>query len=312
MAGDWLKMRTDLFTQRRVVTMARLLSDAWRHGGATVAPRCGADSVTRYAVIGSLLTVWGQMRHQGIRVDADLVVDALGLAGVDDLLGWDGFAAAMVEVDWLREDGDDLVFPGFFANHNRDPTETKREKHAERQRRYRERKAARDGCATVAPRERHRGATASLSNSHSKDSASSIKPASKQHQPDIKPPSTATNIEAIYQAYPRHVGKRVAHKAIEKALKHIGYPDLLAAVTEYAAAVSGSDKKFVPHPATWFNNRRWEDDREEWKDEGRNGKPKRGAEATIDAAQNWAASFRGDDGPDGGGQAVPRLSTNGT
>ena len=296
MAGDWLKMRTDLFTQRRVVTMARLLSDAWRHGGATVAPRCGADSVTRYAVIGSLLTVWGQMRHQGIRVDADLVVDALGLDGIDDLLGWDGFAAAMVEVDWLREDGADLVFPGFFSNHNRDPTETKREKHAKRQRRYRERKAARDGGATVAPRERHRGATASLSNSHSEDRASSIKTASKQHQPDIKPVSTDADTEAVYQAYPRHVGKRVALKAIKKALEHIGYSELLAAVTEYAAAVSGADKKFVPHPATWFNNRRWEDDREEWKDEGRNGKPAAGTDATLAAGISWATNVRGASG----------------
>jgi hypothetical protein len=72
---------------------------------------------------------------------------------------------------------------------------------------------------------------------------------------------TAEQIEAIYQAYPRHVGKLAALKAIRKALERPGvaYDWLLERTQAYVAsayvqdALGTDDEKFVPHPATWFN-----------------------------------------------------------
>jgi len=75
-------------------------------------------------------------------------------------------------------------------------------------------------------------------------------------------------IESIYQAYPRKIGKTSAMRAIKKSLLKIDYDSLLAAVEEYSRSVAGSDRKFIPHPATWFNAGRWEDDRSEWQANG--------------------------------------------
>ncbi len=69
---------------------------------------------------------------------------------------------------------------------------------------------------------------------------------------------------AIYEAYPRKVGRGAALKAIVKALKLVPFEELLEAVREYARAREGQEREFTPYPATWFNQERWADDREEW------------------------------------------------
>lgn len=92
-----------------------------------------------------------------------------------------------------------------------------------------------------------------------------------------KKPWTAIDVESIYMAYPRKVGKQKAIAAIEKALKTIqaeGFDEngtqphewLLGVVLKFAAACTkaGRDPKFIPHPATWFNQGRYDDDQKEW------------------------------------------------
>lgn len=79
-------------------------------------------------------------------------------------------------------------------------------------------------------------------------------------------------IETIYSAYPRKVAKPPALKAIAKALASppLGmdsgqWPaDLLAITTRYAALRKAEPVEFTPHPATWFNERRFEDDPSTW------------------------------------------------
>ena len=80
--------------------------------------------------------------------------------------------------------------------------------------------------------------------------------------------------EALYDLYPRHVKRQDSLRAINKALKSVSFDVLEAAVKEYAAAraAPGHDEKYTPHCSTWFNKRRWEDDRSEWsKPDGGNG-----------------------------------------
>jgi hypothetical protein len=87
------------------------------------------------------------------------------------------------------------------------------------------------------------------------------------------------DLEAIYQAYPRHVAKRSALKAIESALKRLIACDthkdsadpagdaldfLLSQTTLFAASHAGQQGKFTPHPATWFNRGSYIDDPSEW------------------------------------------------
>lgn len=71
----------------------------------------------------------------------------------------------------------------------------------------------------------------------------------------------------IYAAYPRKQGRGAALKAIHKAMKSVTGLELLEATNAYAKAVATwrvDDRAFVPHPATWFNQERYADDRRLW------------------------------------------------
>ena len=83
-----------------------------------------------------------------------------------------------------------------------------------------------------------------------------------------KPAATTTSpahqAEMIYEAYPRKVARPAAIQAIRRALQAKSFDWLLERVQKYAACVEGSSKKFIPHPATWFNQARYDDDPKEW------------------------------------------------
>jgi len=81
---------------------------------------------------------------------------------------------------------------------------------------------------------------------------------------DSKPAEVVDLAERIYLAYPRHVGRAAAIKAIRLAFAKIDGAALLALVESYASARRGADPQFTPHPATWFNQGRWADDPNEW------------------------------------------------
>lgn len=66
--------------------------------------------------------------------------------------------------------------------------------------------------------------------------------------------------EEIYEAYPRHIAKKAAIKAIEGALREKPKEVLLEAVKRFALSVATKEPQFIPHPATWFNQGRWDDE----------------------------------------------------
>lgn len=63
----------------------------------------------------------------------------------------------------------------------------------------------------------------------------------------------------FWQTYPRKTGKQAAADALAKALESITASDLLEAVKSYAKDPNLPELQYVPHPATWLNQRRWED-----------------------------------------------------
>ena len=95
----------------------------------------------------------------------------------------------------------------------------------------------------------------------------------------------AADVSQIYDAYPRHVGKQAAHRAIQRALRAVGFTELLEAVTEYANASRGADKNYIPHPATWFNQGRWDDDRTQWEQSADTSREMRHKEGSYGG--NW-------------------------
>lgn len=68
---------------------------------------------------------------------------------------------------------------------------------------------------------------------------------------------------SFYSAYPRHVGKEAAWKAWKKYNGNIPPLDVLInKINEFKKTEDWQkDKgKFIPHPATWLNGKRWEDE----------------------------------------------------
>jgi hypothetical protein len=65
--------------------------------------------------------------------------------------------------------------------------------------------------------------------------------------------------EAFWATYPRRAGKGAARKAWESAIGKASWQEILLAASTFAADPN-RDPEFTPHPATWLNQERWNDD----------------------------------------------------
>jgi hypothetical protein len=87
----------------------------------------------------------------------------------------------------------------------------------------------------------------------------------------------ASGFDEFWLAYPRKTGKGEAQKAYAKALTKIDGPDpptvLLRALERVKA--TWTDAQFIPHPATWLNQERWNDEPETLAPVIRNDRPLR-------------------------------------
>lgn len=143
----------------------------------------------------------------------------------------------------------------------------KRAKAAERQRRKRERDAAeshtlsrdvtpvtRDTLETkVSPRP--------PSKTQSQDTPSPPKGGSV---PKILPFAKPNGFDRFWEAYPRKAGKGAARTAYDRAFRKIvaGEPAGVLMAALERAKPTWRDAQFIPHPATWLNQERWEDEPE--------------------------------------------------
>ncbi|WP_339743366.1 hypothetical protein [uncultured Rubinisphaera sp.] len=75
----------------------------------------------------------------------------------------------------------------------------------------------------------------------------------------------------IYEIYPRQVKKEAGLKAIDKALCFADEETLTKAVQTFAAANAKTEKRYIPHPTTFFNEKRWLDDWDSWADKTSSG-----------------------------------------
>lgn len=87
----------------------------------------------------------------------------------------------------------------------------------------------------------------------------------KERKKSTKKDSASPEVVNIYEAYPRKVGRPAALRAITKALKTTPAETLLNHTKMFASTVNGSDPQFIPHPRTWFNQERYNDDPSTWK-----------------------------------------------
>ncbi|MGH3433096.1 MAG: helix-turn-helix domain-containing protein [Thermocrispum sp.] len=74
-------------------------------------------------------------------------------------------------------------------------------------------------------------------------------------------PSPTDDFDAFWASYPRRKARQAARTAWDRALKAGAEPSaLVAAAQRYAAQRAGEDPKYTPHPATWLNQGRWQDE----------------------------------------------------
>ena len=67
----------------------------------------------------------------------------------------------------------------------------------------------------------------------------------------------------FYEVYPKKKARGAAEKAWEKAIKKTDPEKILAAARDFAQFSQGKDKQFLPYPATWLNQERWDDELEQ-------------------------------------------------
>ena len=70
---------------------------------------------------------------------------------------------------------------------------------------------------------------------------------------------TITEFDQWWDTYPRKVEKYKAATLFPKIRLEVEFDTLIKATKKYAEAVKDKEKKFIPHPTTWLNGRRWND-----------------------------------------------------
>ncbi len=167
---DWIKMRTDLYTDPKVIVMADFILEGDGDLARSVHQCCQRDTtvtsnvtgnvtgnvmrnvmrnVTRNAVVGALVSVWGVSRRRGKRVGDDILIESATINVIDDVGNMPGLGEAMEGVGWAKGTDDGVVFPCFFETYNIDPREEVAAKNRERQKRFRQNRPRNDSNVTV-------------------------------------------------------------------------------------------------------------------------------------------------------------------
>jgi hypothetical protein len=94
-AGDWIKMRNDLASDPAVIGIAAKLG------------------IDEYAVVGRLHSIWAWADEQS----RDGHAPGVTLSWLDRAFHADGFAKAMIDVGWLKQERAGISFPN-FDRHN--------------------------------------------------------------------------------------------------------------------------------------------------------------------------------------------------
>lgn len=218
MAGDWIKMRSDLFTHPKVVRISSALK---------------ADTLR---TVGGLMSAWCLFDAHSV----DGKLDGYTSETLDDHLRWPGFAAAMISVGWLEDDGESLVLPEFDTHNGQ--SAKRRAQDADRK------KVVRKTSASEADKKRTREEKRRDKEIPPADAAGSL-PADPK--PKAKRPPTITEwLDSLGDADAIPAGDPVYVYA-EKA----GIPDdfLLLSWAEFKSAYTASGKRQKDFPATYRN-----------------------------------------------------------
>lgn len=87
------------------------------------------------------------------------------------------------------------------------------------------------------------------------------KSANTEAEVEVNPPTPQGGFDKFWAAYPKKVGKGAAEKAFAKAPINGHLADVLTALErqKHSEQWRRDGGQFIPNPATWLNQRRWED-----------------------------------------------------
>ena len=74
------------------------------------------------------------------------------------------------------------------------------------------------------------------------------------------PATPSMEFDTFWAAYPRKKGKIAGRKAFDKAIKLTTLEQLLIGIELLKIETAGKEPEFIPHPATWLNDGRWDDE----------------------------------------------------
>lgn len=84
-----------------------------------------------------------------------------------------------------------------------------------------------------------------------------------EHQPSKRKKADADpDFDRFWAIYPRRIGKGAARKAWATAITTTTPDTIILGLQKYAPTRTGQDPQYTPHPATWLNQQRWEDEPE--------------------------------------------------
>jgi hypothetical protein len=149
----------------------------------------------------------------------------------------------MIDVGWLQQDDEGRLSIPNFDYHNSETAKTRAmsAKRQDRHRKNRDKSNAESNASCVT------------------EVTDFALPEKRREERNKTITQTPVGFAEFWSAYPKKIGKGNAEKAWEKHR-----PDLavcLAAVSVQSASIDWlkDNGQFIPHPATWINQRRWED-----------------------------------------------------
>lgn len=264
MAGDWIKMRSDLYRDPKVSVMADALMRQDGELATFVSQNCRRDmtvtrNVMRNVTVGALVSVWGVMRQRGKRRDDDLICDGVTPSVLDDISDLPGFGDAMARAGWVVESEHGIEFPRFFEDYNVAPEEKSKEKNADRQRRFRERQKESSNAESNDQSNAPSNVTNNVTVTHREEKRreekeSPLTPGGGGFVPE--------GFQAFWDAWPKNHRKGAKEKCLEhwrKSRLEGQASTILAHVRAMASTVDWTkeNRQFVPAPIVYLRSGAW-------------------------------------------------------
>ena len=227
MAGDWIKVRCDLQTHPKVV---RILSAMRPHDVGT--------RTDKFRVIGGLHAVWTVFDQH----TTDGRLPGYTPEMMDHVIGWEGFSEAMISVGWLEMDGPETLVMPEFVEHNGKSGKRR----AEDQKRKRDTRKVSEDCPQSVRNKSDPGRTREEKRREVKEQGA------KTHLP--------CRFEDFWKVYPTKREKKKAREAWKRHKLDGRADEIIADVEKRQRMDAQWQRGYVPHPTTYINGHRWEDE----------------------------------------------------